>query len=162
VRSFMEPRFGREFGGVRVHTDERAERSAESVDALAYTVGDHIVFGRGQYSPDSDPGRHLLAHELTHVLQQWSTASPSNPPVVYRQTPGTAGAASAGTTRQIVKMTLISGRGLMIFELDNGTRESVKLTYNGRPDPGNYTYHYNAKDQQGEILENAGGTRNAD
>lgn len=70
ARSQMEPRFGHDFSRVRIHTDDRAAQSAQSVHALAYTVGQHIVFDRGQYSPASSAGQHLLAHELTHVIQQ--------------------------------------------------------------------------------------------
>jgi hypothetical protein len=69
-RSFFEPRFRRDFSRVRVHTDSRAAQSAEAVDAQAYTVGQHIVFAAGQYVPATMEGRLLLAHELTHVVQQ--------------------------------------------------------------------------------------------
>ncbi len=69
-RSFFEPRFGHDFSRVRVHVDGQAVASARSVNALAYTVGRHLVFGAGQYTPESQMGRQLLAHELTHVLQQ--------------------------------------------------------------------------------------------
>jgi hypothetical protein len=70
TRSFMEERFDRDFGDVRLHTDGRAMESARAVNALAYTVGRHIVFGRNQYSPHTPTGQRLLAHELTHVVQQ--------------------------------------------------------------------------------------------
>jgi len=70
TRVFMEPLFGHNFGEVRVHADPAAAESARSVNASAYTVGKHIVFGEGQYSIDSAGGRQLLAHELTHVVQQ--------------------------------------------------------------------------------------------
>jgi hypothetical protein len=70
TRAFMEPRFGYDFSGVRVHNDERAAESARAVNASAYTVGSHVVFGQGQHAPSSDHGRRLLAHELTHVVQQ--------------------------------------------------------------------------------------------
>lgn len=66
----MEQRFGHDFSRVRVHTDEGAERSAREVNANAYTVGKNIVFGANQYSPGSHEGRRLIAHELTHVVQQ--------------------------------------------------------------------------------------------
>lgn len=69
VRAFMEPRFGQDFSQVRVHTDARASESARSVNAFAYTVGDHIAFQSGVYNPSTPSGRHLLAHELTHVVQ---------------------------------------------------------------------------------------------
>ena len=69
-RSFFEPRFGHSFGNVRVHTDEKAAQSARAVSALAYTVGHNIVFDRGQFAPRVAAGQILLAHELTHVIQQ--------------------------------------------------------------------------------------------
>jgi hypothetical protein len=77
TRSFMEPRFGVGLGGVRVHTDARAAESARAVDAVAYTVGRDVVFAEGRYQPGSPEGRRLLAHELTHVVQQ-----DANSPVV--------------------------------------------------------------------------------
>lgn len=70
TRSFMETRFGHDFSRVRIHHDEKAARSARAVHAHAYTVGQSIVFGKGQYAPASIAGKRLLAHELTHVLQQ--------------------------------------------------------------------------------------------
>ena len=70
TRAFFEPRFGYDFGAVRVHTGSRAADSARSVSALAYTVGNEIVFGAGQYAPGGESGRSLLAHELVHVVQQ--------------------------------------------------------------------------------------------
>ena len=70
TRRFMEARFGRDFSTVRVHDDARAAASARAVNALAYAVGDSLVFGERQYSPASRKGRELLAHELTHVVQQ--------------------------------------------------------------------------------------------
>jgi hypothetical protein len=70
TRSFMEPRFDRDFSNVKIHDDRKAAESARSLDALAYTAGNNIVFGSGQYDPHSDSGKRLLAHELTHVTQQ--------------------------------------------------------------------------------------------
>jgi hypothetical protein len=74
LRADMERRFGHDFGAVRIHRGAEADRSARDVNALAYTVGRNIVFGDGQYSPTSHAGRRLLAHELTHVVQQGATA----------------------------------------------------------------------------------------
>ncbi len=74
TRHYMEQRFGHNFSRVRIHQDERAAQSARSVDALAYTAGTHIVFARGEYNPHSRTGQHLLAHELTHVIQQAGAA----------------------------------------------------------------------------------------
>ena len=70
TRAFMEPRFGADFSGVRVHDDAQATKSAKSVHALAYTVGNNVVFNTNQYRPASVAGQRLLAHELTHVVQQ--------------------------------------------------------------------------------------------
>ena len=70
ARAFMEPRFGHDFSSVKVHTDARAAESARAVNALAYTVGQNVVFGQGQYSTQSSSGRRLLVHELTHTVQQ--------------------------------------------------------------------------------------------
>jgi hypothetical protein len=70
VRSDMESRLGADFGDVRVHTDDNAHQSAQSVNAHAYTVGSNVVFQRDRYDPDSTEGRTMLAHELTHVVQQ--------------------------------------------------------------------------------------------
>jgi hypothetical protein len=72
TRTDMESRFGHDFGDVRVHTDGAAHESAKSVNAQAYTVGSNVVFQRDKYDPASDSGKHMLAHELTHVVQQRS------------------------------------------------------------------------------------------
>jgi hypothetical protein len=70
TRRFFAARFGHDFANVRVHADAAAAESAHSVNALAYTVGRDIVFGAGQYAPNTSIGKRLLAHELTHVVQQ--------------------------------------------------------------------------------------------
>lgn len=75
TRRMMESRLGHDFGHVRVHRDARAAESAQAVDAHAYTVGRHIVLGRGPFAPGTEAGRQLLAHELTHVVQQRGAGS---------------------------------------------------------------------------------------
>jgi hypothetical protein len=75
TRGFMEPRFGYDFGQVQVHSDARAGESARAVNALAYTVGSHLVFDIGQYAPTTTAGQRLLAHELTHTIQQGKNPS---------------------------------------------------------------------------------------
>lgn len=70
----MGQRFGNDFSAVRVHTGAAAEQSASDVNANAYTVGSNIVFGEGKYSPTTNQGKRLLAHELTHVVQQGGAA----------------------------------------------------------------------------------------
>ena len=75
TRAFMEPRFGHDFSQVRVHMDARAAESARAVNALAYTVGRDVVFGKGEYEPGTSEGKRLMAHELTHVVQQGGVIS---------------------------------------------------------------------------------------
>jgi len=70
THAFFEPLFGSDFSQVRIHTDTRAAESARAVNARAFTVGKDVVFGAGQYAPGRSEGRRLLAHELTHVVQQ--------------------------------------------------------------------------------------------
>jgi hypothetical protein len=70
TRAFMEPRFGRGFGDVRIHTGPQADTAAASVQARAFTVGGDLVFAAGEHAPGSEGGKRLLAHELTHVVQQ--------------------------------------------------------------------------------------------
>jgi Domain of unknown function (DUF4157)/A nuclease of the HNH/ENDO VII superfamily with conserved WHH len=72
TRTFMESRFGTDFSDVRVHTDGRAVQSADALAANAYTTGRDIYFAAGKYAPGSREGQHLLAHELTHTVQQGS------------------------------------------------------------------------------------------
>jgi hypothetical protein len=76
THEFMAGRFGADFSDVRIHSDAQAARSAEAVDARAYTVGRNIVFASGQYDPGGDTGRRLLAHELAHVRQQGRAEGP--------------------------------------------------------------------------------------
>jgi len=79
TRALMESRFGHDFSKVRVHADGKAAESAQAVNALAYTVGSDIVLGTGQYAPETNEGKQLLAHELTHVVQQGQGSTPPVP-----------------------------------------------------------------------------------
>ena len=89
TRAFMEPRIGHDLSAVRIHTGPRAEESAQAVHALAYTVGQDTVFAAGQYNPQSAAGRSLLAHELSHTVQQAGGSAHSHlssaAPALYRQ-----------------------------------------------------------------------------
>jgi lysozyme family protein len=90
ARRFMESRFGRDFSQVRIHTGPRADDAARAVQAAAFTVNREIVFGAGQYDPHGTEGRRLLAHELTHVIQQqpsagWEAPHDSAAPPVYQR-----------------------------------------------------------------------------
>ncbi len=95
-RNYMEIRFGQDFRDIRVHTDSEASRLSDVLQAKAFTKGSDIYFNNGQYNPNSNSGRRLLAHELTHTVQQRATASvdfiqrdlavePANPDAVVRE-----------------------------------------------------------------------------
>ena len=104
TRAFMEPRFGHDFRNVRVHTDARAAESAGALNANAYTVGNHVVFGNGNYLPGTSTGQQLLAHELTHVVQQSAGASNSgNGATVRRQAAPAAPAKTPSKPKQTEK-----------------------------------------------------------
>ena len=94
VRAFMEPKFGEDFSGVRVHRDARASGLARAVEARAFTVGQDLFFREGAYEPGTYKGKRLLAHELTHVVQQREGAASGA--VVHRDAePAAAGAGSS-------------------------------------------------------------------
>jgi len=95
TRSFMEPRFGHDFSRVRVHSDGEAGQSCQAINALAYAVGDHVVFGQGRYQPATTAGRRLLSHELAHVVQQGSA-----PRLKGAAAAAVAGASGAGSVVQ--------------------------------------------------------------
>ncbi|MGK7896677.1 MAG: DUF4157 domain-containing protein [Xenococcus sp. (in: cyanobacteria)] len=86
TRNFFEPRVGTNFSGVRVHTDAEANSLSRKINARAFTVGRDIFVGSEQYNPYSSAGRHLLAHELTHVVQQEKKPNPETSPDIQRQT----------------------------------------------------------------------------
>jgi len=86
TRAFIEPRFGHDFSRVRAHTDTRAAESAAAVNALAYTVGRHVVFATGQYAPETRSGRALLGHELAHVVQQSAASDTASNVLVVGKT----------------------------------------------------------------------------
>jgi len=85
VREFFDTRFGHDFSHVRVHTNARAAGLAEAIQARAFAFGRDIVFGAGEFAPDTSRGRELMAHELTHVVQQERGAAQSSPGTIRRQ-----------------------------------------------------------------------------
>ncbi|HEX3527305.1 MAG TPA: DUF4157 domain-containing protein [Thermoanaerobaculia bacterium] len=87
VRRFMEPRFRADFGNVRVHAGERAAGLSRQLNAQAFTVSRQIFFGRGRFQPESEEGRELLAHELTHTIQQGAAVQRSADVPVTQQSP---------------------------------------------------------------------------
>lgn len=140
TRTYMEQRFGHDFNNVRVHTGGQADAAARQINSLAFTLGNDVVFREGQYAPHSSDGRRLLAHELTHVVQQ----SAGSTHAVQRQTPppastpastplrpdpkklertSTTGVAAATTT------FIFDTRGEIIATVNQGTQ--LKVT--GKP-----------------------------
>jgi len=103
VRSFMEPRFGADLSAVRIHTDAHAHDLARSVNARALTVGSNVVFGAGDYAPQTESGRRLIAHELTHTLQQAATMprSEAGKPLLAHE-PAHVGRQAANPERSVI------------------------------------------------------------
>ncbi len=101
-RAYFEPRFDRDFSQVRVHADAQAAESARVVNARAYTVGRDVVFGAGQHAPGTSEGRRLMAHELTHVVQQraGNVLKPGIAPSIRRQE------TAARTAPEVVNITI--------------------------------------------------------
>jgi hypothetical protein len=89
VRAEIEPQFGHDFSQVRIHTNPKAAESAQAVQAQAYTVGHHLVFASGQYQPNTQTGKHLLAHELSHVVQQSAVPHPPASQALVVESPNT-------------------------------------------------------------------------
>lgn len=118
TKSFMESRFNYDFSKVRIHDDLLAHRSSKEISARAYTHGQHIVFGSGQYQPHTYAGRQLLAHELTHVVQQGHSLK--NTAAVQRDAsvPSQAGTNITGRTK-------IDIRGQSAFRLSAGYGGSI-------------------------------------
>jgi len=141
VRAFFEPRFGFDFGHVRIFSGEKAAESARSIGALAYTAGSDIVFGGGRYQPGTREGRRLLAHELAHVVQQGGAAGRSVP-VIQRDTPGQQGAQTQQTGASQVGPLSITKQ----FTPDVATRQEVTqaltdFLYRAQEAQGGQTLH---------------------
>ncbi|MEO7232695.1 MAG: DUF4157 domain-containing protein [Polaromonas sp.] len=113
TRSFMESRFGHDFSGVRVHHGAHAETLSQQVNARAFTVGQDIFFGRSEYAPSSQQGQRLLAHELTHVVQQSSGRLSRQ----IMRTPGTPCSAYPGYDASVDRRTYnCSGLALRSYQ----------------------------------------------
>jgi hypothetical protein len=107
----MEQRFGYDFSRVRVHSSAAAEQSAQDVNAHAYTVGHNMVFGAGRFAPGTHAGRRLIAHELTHVVQQGSQPPQGKLPIAQSNSSGEAEAQSAASAVQAGGPVVVGGTG---------------------------------------------------
>lgn len=85
LRDFMEPRFGADFSAVRIHTGPQAAQASRQLNAAAFTVGHQVFFGAGAWQPDSGAGRELIAHELTHTIQQGAAPQVQRSPLAIQQ-----------------------------------------------------------------------------
>ncbi len=127
LRQDMEQRFGHDFSQVRVHSGAASEQSARDVNANAYTVGHNIVFGAGQFAPGTHKGERLLAHELTHVLQQSGNVSPK----IQRQPDDDKKGPSSEIGKALNKNDLFqklpkSARDKILEEIDNAPETVTK------------------------------------
>ncbi len=142
TRSSMEARFGHDFSRVRIHSDHHAARAADSLGARAYTVGPKIVFARDQYAPGTSGGRRLLAHELTHVVQQGR--SPADPRVVEP-----AGSPAEREAQAAASAVVGGGGPVRVAAASRGINRDAGWARRG-PIPDAYGVGYN------EILKKAG------
>ena len=102
-RRFFEPRFGRDFSHVHMHTDNKAARLAQSLNSKAFTVGNNIVFGDRQYAPEAAEGKRLLAHELVHVIQQDTRNSVSPSLIQCSISSGTLTSSTGGLSEEMLQ-----------------------------------------------------------
>ncbi len=148
INAFFKSRFNYDISGVRIHNDARATEAAESLNARAFTLGNDIVFGAGQFAPATAPGRRLLAHELTHVMQQSrgvsglrGSASPTSQaasgPTLQRAPKDKGGESDAkprATSFKKITMhfdgaeLIVSGDGKEIFRYSAQSGRPVRLT----------------------------------
>jgi hypothetical protein len=141
TRRFMEPRFDHDFSEVRVHSGAVAERSAQAVNARAYAVGNSIVLGAGQPSPQTQEGQRLLAHELTHVVQQCAGSA-----AVQRQpAPTPAPAPDPEREAAVAEVEAIASHSTEALEAQADAEDALKLKAKRRRDVG-YALSLGAKD----------------
>jgi hypothetical protein len=115
TKSFMESRFGTDFSDVKIHTGNESVQLSRELNAKAFTVGNNIYFNGGQYQPETDSGKHLLAHELTHVVQQGASNT-------IRRFPGCSTAQNDIITSALTRARRRSARAIQIVaDLQSGT-----------------------------------------
>ncbi len=149
LRSEMGARYGHDFSRVQVHTDARAGESADAVGALAYTVGRDLVFGSGRYAPASPQGKALIAHELTHVVQQRDAGPPAGTIPIGPESgpeereaeraaavpagvsPSSASPVSLSPARQAVQR--VAGPYIKQIAVHLAPKQSAELTWDGTP-----------------------------
>ena len=140
----MEPRFGKDFSAIRVHTDATAARSAQALGARAYTVGSDLVFADGEFRPTTTAGSNLLAHELTHAVQQQGTASEIH--TVGRPDDGAERAADNAAAQAMARPAQPAGRGYPPIPIQRDVphvlRRAPATTWAGEFKPEKYVETY--------------------
>jgi hypothetical protein len=121
TRSYFEPRFGYDFSAVRIHTGSEANEAAKSIDARAFTIGNDVVFGSGSYSPKTDGGKKLIAHELVHTIQQGAVTPFSTPGFLE-------GRVQPNRTCSAIQREPVPGTEVEEKSEELGTIERLKLT----------------------------------
>ena len=137
TRGFFEQRFGRDFSSVRIHNTEQAADVSRSINARAFTLGNNIAFGSGEYQPESSKGKRLLGHELTHVLQQNGTTTaqtkiqrvPAGSGTITSETVAISPGARTRTTIGVgEEVTLTHSAGVALWTASGGTLSSTSGT----------------------------------
>jgi hypothetical protein len=150
MRAFFEPRFGYDFSKVRIYSDEQAAESARSIGALAYTMGSNIAFDSGRYRPETGEGRRLLAHELTHVVQQGhatsitgkglNIAAGRTTPMIQRDTPNSP-TQQPGATSQGGPLSVTKRVELEVVSRQEVTQALTDFLYSEQAAQGGQTLH---------------------
>ncbi len=127
IRQSMESRFNHDFSQIRIHADSSAANAAKSINAKAFTVGNHVAFGRGYFNPGTPTGERLMAHELTHTLQQNNT-NYSGPAVIQREEESStkADSKSSVTLKDVVPFEK-GDRITLNHIVDSAVIEAIKL-----------------------------------
>lgn len=155
VRSRMESAFGADFSGVEIHADDAGAGLSADLNARAFTLGNHIAFAAGEYQPGTRSGDALLAHELTHVVQQGHAVSTDNNAGTKQATPVSAirGSSPGSVQRQPKQGAKVITRvefwkpDLVVFFLSDGTTHTSSAVKGYNPAPGNYIGKVDANGQ---------------
>jgi hypothetical protein len=156
LRALLEPRFGHDFSRVRIHTDAMAANLARSLHARAFTLGHDLVFGAGEYAPTTDGGQRLLAHELTHVIQQGEAPPIPHPP--QREQNRLSGGAHEGLVSAVpLAAPSRDGGHHTVQDISTVSRESKtvrRVKWNPNTSTGRVSYPWGTG-PSGDILEAA-------
>jgi len=149
-KNFFKPRIGYDFSNVRLHTDNAADQSAKDIHALAYTHENNIVFGAGQYQPGTDNGKKLLAHELTHVVQQSQNITTKKIQRVSDADVESGTGVDAGISNGTMTKDAIMGQN---FDISCGFKNYTARFRFAKAYKGTYPYKAEKKDVKGVYVK---------